>query len=118
MKKQIPGIEIEILSPGKGDTVKKGDMLVMHYIGTLENGEKFDSSRDRAKPFHFTIGTGQVIVGWDEGIIGMKVGEKRKLTISPGKAYGEREVGSIPANSVLIFEVELLEIVNPPWLRK
>ena len=85
----------------------------MHYRGTLTNGNKFDSSYDRGDPLNFTVGQGQVIKGWDEGLLGMKVGEKRKLTIQPGLAYGNRAVGGvIPANSILIFETELVRIKN------
>lgn len=84
----------------------------MHYHGTLTNGKKFDSSYDRNEPLQFTVGRGQVIRGWDEGLKGMKVGEKRKLTIDPKLAYGERAVGGvIPANSTLIFETELVAIL-------
>jgi FK506-binding protein 2 len=83
----------------------------VHYKGTLTNGKKFDASYDRGDPLSFTVGQGQVIKGWDEGLLGMKIGEKRKLTIQPGLAYGNRAVGGvIPANSVLIFETELVKI--------
>ncbi|KAK8794629.1 hypothetical protein WA158_001610 [Blastocystis sp. Blastoise] len=91
---------------------KKGDMLSMHYVGTLTNGQKFDSSRDRQKPFNFTIGVGQVIRGWDEGVMTMSKGEKAVLTISPDYGYGVRGVPPIiPRNATLVFEVELLEIM-------
>ena len=91
-----------------------GDSIDVHYTGTLTNGKKFDSSLDRKEPLNFTCGKGQVIKGWDEGLLGMKVGEKRKLTIAPHLAYGNRAVGGglIPANSTLIFETELVEIKN------
>jgi len=91
---------------------KKGDKLSMHYTGYLEaNGKKFDSSRDRDKPFDFTLGVGQVIQGWDEGVAGMCVGEVRKLTVPPDMAYGEDGVGSvIPSCATLVFDVELLDI--------
>ncbi len=90
---------------------KIGDNIDVHYNGTLINGTKFDSSYDRGSPLNFTVGQGQVIKGWDEGLLGMKVGEKRKLTIQPHLAYGNRAVGGvIPANSVLIFETELVKI--------
>jgi peptidylprolyl isomerase len=106
-------LKIETLKQGTGDKVtKSGDMISVHYTGTLENGTKFDSSLDRGTPFKFDLGAGQVIKGWDQGLIGMKVGEKRKLTIPPSLGYGDRAMGDkIPANSVLIFEVELLEIL-------
>lgn len=100
----------EDLTVGTGPEAKAGDTVSVHYVGTLENGIKFDSSRDRDKPFEFTIGAGQVILGWEQGIAGMKVGGKRKLIIPPELGYGSRDVGSIPANSTLIFEVELLAI--------
>jgi peptidylprolyl isomerase len=82
----------------------------MHYVGTLENGTKFDSSRDRNTPFEFTLGTGQVIQGWEQGILGMKTGEIRKLIIPSELGYGASGQGPIPPNSTLIFEVELLRI--------
>jgi len=89
---------------------KKGDTLEMHYTGKLENGEQFDSSIGRG-PFKFTLGVGQVIKGWDQGLVGMCIGEKRKLTIPSHLGYGERGAGAkIPPNSKLVFEVELLGI--------
>lgn len=100
----------QTIKEGTGDVAVKGDTVSVHYVGTLENGTKFDSSRDRGTPFEFTLGAGQVIKGWDEGVAGMKVGEIRKLIIPPEKGYGSRDMGSIPPNSTLIFEVELLEI--------
>ena len=103
--------KIETLEDGGGDqVVKSGDTITVHYTGTLVDGTKFDSSVDRGEPFTFTIGSGQVIQGWEQGFSGMKVGEKRRLTIPPEMGYGDRAVGSIPANSVLIFEVELISI--------
>ena len=93
---------------------KKGDTLVMNYTGRLENGTVFDSNIDpkfnHVQPFEFTLGAGQVIAGWDEGLLGMKVGEKKTLTITPDKGYGSQAVGPIPANSTLIFDVELVAI--------
>merc|ERR1719353_1400869 len=90
---------------------KKGDNLTMHYTGTLTDGTKFDSSVDRGQPFQFTIGVGQVIRGWDEGVIQMSLGEKAKLTITSDFGYGPSGAGGvIPPNADLIFEVELLKI--------
>ncbi len=109
MNKQ--GVQIEILKEGAGAVAKNGDIVSVHYVGTLENGTKFDSSVDRGVPFEFTLGAGQVIPGWEIGVEGMRVGEKRKLTIPSLLAYGERGAGSvIPPNAALIFEVELLGI--------
>ena len=105
------GVEIEILKEGTGTAAKNGDAVSVHYVGTLENGVKFDSSVDRNVPFEFTLGAGQVIPGWDVGVEGMKIGEKRKLVIPSSLAYGERGAGGvIPPNATLVFEVELLGI--------
>ena len=100
----------EDLKVGDGNEVHSGDYIVIHYQGTLENGKKFDSSYDRGAPFRTRIGVGDVIDGWDMGVIGMKVGGKRKLTIPAELAYGDRSVGEIPGGSTLIFELELLGI--------
>lgn len=105
------GVQNEILKEGAGAVAKNGDTVTVHYVGTLENGAKFDSSIDRGIPFEFNLGAGQVIPGWEIGIEGMKIGEKRKLIIPSELAYGERRAGSaIPPNATLIFEVELLEV--------
>lgn len=103
---------VETLSEGTGDRVSaNGDSLSVHYVGTLLSGTKFDSSRDRGTPFTFTLGAGQVIRGWDQGMLGMKVGEKRKLTIPASLGYGSRGAGDIiPPNATLVFEVELISI--------
>ena len=96
---------------GTGASPGQGQRVSVHYTGRLENGQKFDSSRDRGQPFQFTLGVGQVIKGWDEGVKTMKVGGKRKLIIPPNLGYGERGVGGIiPPHSELHFDVELLEI--------
>jgi FKBP-type peptidyl-prolyl cis-trans isomerase len=106
------GLQYQIIKSGEGDTVAKaGDTVKVHYTGTLYDGTKFDSSRDRGTPFSFLLGAGQVIKGWDEGVAGMKLGEIRKLLIPPDLGYGpEGNPPIIPGNATLIFEVELLEI--------
>lgn len=104
------GLVIEELECGDGEAAERGQTIVVHYRGTFEDGEQFDASYDRDQPFPFTLGAGMVIQGWDEGLVGMQVGGKRKLTIPPELAYGETGQGPIPPNSTLIFEVELLEI--------
>jgi FKBP-type peptidyl-prolyl cis-trans isomerase len=103
---------MEDMKVGEGAEVKAGDTVSVHYTGTLTNGTKFDSSLDRGEPFEFTVGAQQVIQGWDQGLLGMKVGGKRKLTIPPELAYGATPPpGSIiPPNATLVFEIELLEI--------
>ena len=96
---------------GKGDEAVDGKKVTVNYEGKLEDGTKFDSSYDRGQPFEFVLGEGQVIEGWDMGIVGMKVGGKRQLTIPPDLAYGERgSPPTIPANATLIFTVELLKV--------
>src|SRR3989344_5086353 len=105
------GVQIEILKEGVGVESKVGNMVTVNYAGTLINGVKFDSSYDRGVPFEFTLGESRVIPGWEIGVLGMKVGEKRKLTIPSELAYGATGAGNtIPPNSTLIFEVELLGI--------
>lgn len=103
-------LQIEDSVLGTGKEAVNGSKLTVHYTGTFANGVKFDSSVDRGTPFEFTIGTGSVIKGWDQGLLGMKVGGKRKLTIPPNLGYGGEAIGPIPANSTLIFEVELLDV--------
>jgi FKBP-type peptidyl-prolyl cis-trans isomerase len=102
---------IEDLKVGTGAEARSGANVTVHYVGTLTNGQKFDSSRDRGQGFSFKLGAGQVIKGWDQGVAGMKVGGLRKLTIPPHLAYGERGFpGAIPPNATLVFEVELLGV--------
>lgn len=103
-------LQIQDIEVGIGRACKAGDIVSMHYTGWLINGKKFDSSVDRNEPFVFKLGTGQVITGWDMGIEGMLIGNKRKLTIPSKLAYGEFGAGSIPPNATLIFDVELLTI--------
>jgi len=95
---------------GTGAEAVAGKSVTVNYVGTLTNGTKFDSSYDRNQPFVFTLGSGQVIKGWDEGVVGMKVGGKRKLVIPPELGYGSQAQASIPANSTLVFEVELVSV--------
>merc|ERR1712172_456939 len=111
------GLKVEYLS--KPDTCDKvarnGDMLSMHYTGTLEDGKKFDSSYDRSEPFKFQIGVGQVIKGWEEGVLGMCVGEKRRLIVPPALGYGDQGAGEIiPGGATLFFDIELLETEDGP----
>lgn len=108
------GLQIKTLTNGHGEAAEAGDYVTVHYTGWLydetapdNRGEKFDSSVDRGERFQFPLGAGRVIKGWDEGVAGMLIGEKRELTIPPEMGYGMRDVGPIPAGSTLIFEVEL-----------
>ena len=105
------GLRITDLEVGSGTEASAGQMVVVHYRGTLEDGTQFDASYDRGTPFSFPLGAGRVIKGWDEGVQGMKVGGKRKLVIPADLGYGARGAGGvIPPNATLIFEVELLEV--------
>lgn len=111
--KEVQGMKIITESKPEGETVAQdGDVVVVHYTGTLDNGKQFDSSRTRGRPFSFKLNAGSVIKGWDIGIAGMAIGEKRKLIIPPELGYGDRDMGEIPPNSTLTFEVELYGIVR------
>lgn len=104
-------LKIEDLNIGTGDEAVSGKQVSVHYTGTLTDGSKFDSSLDRGQPFDFVLGAGQVIKGWDEGVAGMKIGGKRRLTVPPEMGYGAGGFPPvIPANSTLVFEVELLGV--------
>lgn len=108
---QTSGLAISDEAVGQGPSAKTGDRVTVHYTGWLTSGKKFDSSKDHGKPFTFTLGAGEVIPGWDKGVVGMKVGGRRKLTIPPDLGYGDRGAGGvIPPNATLQFEVELLKI--------
>lgn len=113
--KTSSGLTYQVLQAGSGATPEKGKKVTVHYTGWLEEdgqvGKKFDSSVDRGEPFSFVIGVGQVIKGWDEGVMGMKVGEKRRLFIPSDLGYGSRGAGRIiPPNATLIFDVELIKV--------
>jgi FKBP-type peptidyl-prolyl cis-trans isomerase len=110
-EKDVTSLEITDIVVGTGAEAKTGANVSVHYTGWLTNGSKFDSSVDRNEPFKFKLGGGQVIKGWDQGVVGMKVGGKRKLLIPPSMGYGARGFpGAIPPNSTLVFEVELLKV--------
>lgn len=108
------GLKYRVTELGKGKQVEAGDKVTVHYTGKLTNGTKFDSSKDRNQPFSFKVGAGQVIKGWDEGLQLLKVGDKATFVIPPDIAYGQRDMGSIPPNSTLIFDVEVLDTKSAP----
>ena len=107
----IQGMQVDILKDGTGDGAKVGDNIVVNYVGTLTDGTKFDSSIDRNMPFSYTLGQYKVIKGWELGLLGMKIGEKRRLTIPPTLAYGPNgNPPAIPPNATLIFEIDMISI--------
>lgn len=110
MERRPTGLHVQDLVTGDGARADSGDVVVVHYTGWLPQGTMFDSSRDREEPLEVAIGYGRVIDGWDQGIVGMRVGGQRRLVIPPAMAYGERGMGPIPGNATLVFEVELLEV--------
>jgi FKBP-type peptidyl-prolyl cis-trans isomerase len=103
---------VEDIVVGTGATAVAGDVITVHYLGTFTSGQKFESSYDSGRPYTFRLGAGSVIPGWDLGIVGMKVGGKRRLTIPPNLAYGATGQGPIPGNTTIVFEVELLSIAG------
>ena len=110
-RRMTQDLQVEKYQEGSGQMAEKGKMVSVHYTGTLENGQKFDSSRDRGQPIEFPLGVGYVIPGWDQGIAQMRVGDKARLTIPGNLAYGEAGVpGIIPPNATLIFDVELMDV--------
>lgn len=106
----LKNMVIEDVKIGEGEAVKDGDSVSVHYIGTLQDGSEFDNSKKRGAPFQFEVGASEVIKGWDEGLVGMKVGGQRILVIPPDKAYGENGIGPIPGGATLVFAIELLSI--------
>jgi FKBP-type peptidyl-prolyl cis-trans isomerase len=111
VKTTASGVKYTTLKEGTGAVAKSGQRLTLHYVGTLEDGRKFDSSRDRGKPYQANIGVEEVVRGWDEAVPGMKIGEIRKLTIPPNAGYGAQgHPPAIPPNATLIFEIELIDV--------
>lgn len=110
IKGNLKSMVIDDTKTGEGAEAKVGDQVSVHYVGTLQNGEEFDSSKKRGVPFEFSLGAGQVIKGWDEGVVGMKVGGQRVLVIPPDMAYGDQGIGPIPGGATLVFAIELLAI--------
>lgn len=106
----VRSLIVDDVKQGTGAEVEDGDTVVVHYIGTLRNGQEFDNSNKKGQPFTFTVGKGQVIAGWDKGILGMREGGQRILVIPPSLGYGNNEVGGIPRNSTLVFAIELLDV--------
>ena len=109
----FPNLKIEVTKPGTGPALEYGQKAKFHYVGTLVNGKQFDSSRDKGEPFETVLGINQVVKGWVLGLEGMKVGERRRVIVPPELAYGKVPRSSIPADSTLVFDVELMEITQP-----
>jgi FKBP-type peptidyl-prolyl cis-trans isomerase len=110
-KSTAAGVQYWEIKPGTGTAAETGKTVTIHYTGFLEDGKKFDSSVDRGRPFRFHLGEGLVIKGWDEGIVGMKVGGKRQLKVPPRAAYGDQGKGGVvPPNATLTFDVQLLDV--------
>lgn len=109
-KGNIKRMVVDDIKIGTGAEVAAGDVVSVHYVGQLQSGQEFDSSKKRGDPLEFTVGAGQVIQGWEEGVVGMQVGGERVLVIPPEKAYGEAGIGPIPGGATLVFSIELLEI--------
>jgi len=107
---EITKLVIEDVKKGEGELVEKGDVVTVHYTGVLKDGTKFDDSRVRGTPFTFTVGVGEVIKGWDQGVVGMRVGGERVLVIPSELGYGNRQLGPIPPNSTLLFSIVVLEV--------
>jgi peptidylprolyl isomerase len=112
MERRPTGLYVQDVVMGEGARADSGDIVTVHYTGWLPQGTKFDSSRDSGEPFEVAIGYGRVIDGWDQGIVGMHVGGQRRLVIPPSMGYGEGGMGPIPGNSTLVFDVELLDVVD------
>ncbi len=112
MQRRPTGLYIQDVVEGDGARADSGDVVTVHYTGWLPNGNSFDSSREGDEPFEFALGYGRVIDGWDQGVVGMKVGGQRRLVIPPALGYGESGMGPIPGSSTLVFDVELLDVEN------
>jgi FKBP-type peptidyl-prolyl cis-trans isomerase len=108
------GLKVAMLSEGTGTPLAKGMSVTVRYTGWTADGKKFDSTQDRAEPFEFTLGAGRVIQGWEEGLVGIKPGERRQLIIPANLAYGNRQVGEIPPGAVLVFNIEAVSVTPPP----
>lgn len=109
-QKPLQKLKVTDITPGNGQSLESGDWATVNYVGKLEDGTIFDTTDGKGKAFRFRLGVGEVIDGWEMGLIGLKQGGKRRLVIPPALAYKDKEVGKIPANSTLIFEIELLKV--------